>query len=179
MSRERREREGEQRSGPPRAAKWFHSFDLNSKCSRFFLSSHGKCIPGTGKDYQQECDARMNLRLLVSAIIYLLIAGCASPGTDRQGRNLLATGDRIVAALEEFRLARGGYPLALAQLPELFDLGEQDSDHEFRYRQQGESFQLSLRYTRPWPSPGWVSCAFDHSGRAWTCDRYFQPRHLI
>jgi len=51
-------------------------------------------------------DARIKLRILASAVTYLLIAGCASPGTDRVGRDLLATGDRIVAALEEFRLAK-------------------------------------------------------------------------
>ena len=109
---------------------------------------------------------------IVGIFICLLAAACATPGADRRGRNLIATGNSIVAALEARRTAAGRYPVSLAELPDAFDLGEPGSDHDFLYKPSVDSFELILHYTLPWPRMGRVSCGLDSNTKQWACVGY-------
>jgi hypothetical protein len=119
-----------------------------------------------------EGGARIRLISTCAVCLYLLTVGCATPGSDRQGRNLIATGNRIVAALEAHRSATGAYPVSLVELSGAFDLGRPGSDHEFLYRPATDTFQLTLNYSPSWPNTGRVTCGFEAATQEWRCGGY-------
>ena len=110
-------------------------------------------------------------RIAEVTICFLALA-CATPGADRRGRDFIATGNKIVAALETKRTPAGAYPTSLAELPDAFDLGEPGTDHDFLYRATADGFQLILTYTPSWPNMGRVSCGFESNTKQWKCGGY-------
>jgi hypothetical protein len=99
-------------------------------------------------------------------------SGCGTPGADRRGRELVAAGNRIVAAIESRRQATGVYPVSLAELSGSFDVGGSGSDHSFRYTLHDNNFQLELRYSPSWPQIGQVSCFLESDTKEWKCQGY-------
>ena len=110
-------------------------------------------------------------RIATTAICFLAVA-CATPGADRRGRDFIATGNKIVAALETKRSAAGVYPASLAELPDPFDLGKPGTDHDFLYKPSADGFHLILNYTPSWPNMGRVSCGFESNTKQWKCGGY-------
>jgi hypothetical protein len=100
--------------------------------------------------------------------------GCAtwSPGTDPRGRDLIETGNQLVASLEAFRSSTGHYPESLAELPSTPDLGAPGTDFDFHYEPNGEGYRLYLNYTPSWPQTGRISCFFRPGAAGWGCSGY-------
>ena len=75
-------------------------------------------------------------RLRVVLPFSILLAGCLSvwsPGEDPRGRDLLADGDQLVSALQQFRANNGSYPADLEALDSGVELGRPGSDFYFSY----------------------------------------------
>jgi len=105
----------------------------------------------------------------------LFLAGCLSvwsPGEDPRGRELLVEGDRLVAALQQYRAANGSYPAELAALGSNIDLGRPGSDFYFSYDRDSDSYLLTVNYTPSWPQNGRVTCSRRHDSSEWGCHGY-------
>ena len=118
--------------------------------------------------------ARHQTRRVVNATAALLLFGCAiwQPGTDPQGRELIARGNELAAALEAFRGSTGRYPANLQELPSKFELGRPGSDFHFGYETHQDTYRLYLNYAPSWPQVGLVSCGFEPGASGWGCHGY-------
>ncbi len=116
-------------------------------------------------------DMRSGTSLLIGCVA---LAACTvwRPGRDPRGLELIATGDTLVVALEEFRQANGRYPASLQDLPGSYSLGAPGTGHCFRYSGEAAGYRLSLDYSPSWPQSGKVNCATQAGAAGWACHTY-------
>lgn len=114
----------------------------------------------------------MTKRLWWLAALVVLASACVTPGTDHRGRDLIADGNKMVAALEKHRATTGSYPASLSDLPDKFKLKGGRSAYEFFYKAAGDTFDLYFNYRPPWPTPGRCVCSFQMSTKSWKCMGY-------
>jgi hypothetical protein len=116
----------------------------------------------------------MNRVTLATAALGLAFCACAgwSPGTDPKGRDLIASGNELVAEIEAHKQRSGGYPDSLADLSLPVSIGRPGSDFHFHYEPKHDDYNLFLNYTPSWPQSGRVACAYGRANAEWNCAGY-------
>jgi hypothetical protein len=105
------------------------------------------------------------------------IAACFGPppGKGTKPRRAYRNAPPVIAAIEQYHVARGYYPLALDSLvpeflprPALLDPPAQEH-HPWEYRRDSTGYVLTFRYT----GPGMNYCEYSSKDPHWHCHGYF------
>lgn len=97
------------------------------------------------------------------------MCGCAlwAPGTDPNGRKVIAKGDEVLDAMAAYSRAHGRYPKSLSNLSPDYLPDERTLD--FHLVDDPAGTRLVVLYPRSWPMLGLVECSSGLQERKWKC----------